>query len=178
MALKATIFKAQVQLSDLQRHVYDSLNLTIARHPSETDERMMIRLLAFLLNSHEQLQMTKGLSTDEEPDIWQLNLAGEIELWIELGLPDERRIRKAFSRSPAVQIFSYGGGSAENWWQKIEPKLARFNRLSVYRLIPEQVSEMAGLVTRNMELQCTIDEGEIWLTDGELSVTVIPQKLL
>lgn len=177
MALKATIYKAQVQLTDLDRHYYDPLNLTIAKHPSETDERMMVRVLAFILNAHEHLQMTKGLSTDDEPDIWQVNLSGEIDLWIELGLPDERRIRKAFSRAKAVNVYSYGGGAADMWWQKIENKLSRFKRLTVVNLNQDSVIELAQLVTRTMELQCTIEDGEVWLTDGEVSVTVVPQTL-
>lgn len=175
MALKATIFKVSVQLSDLDRHYYDALQLTIARHPSETDERMMVRLLAFLLNAHEQLQMTKGLSTDEEPDIWQINLSGEIDLWIELGLPEHKRIRKAFSRAKKVQIFSYGAGNAEIWWQKNQSQLNQYKDLSVYYVPSEDVSEMTKLVDRTMELQCTIEQGQVWLTDDSHAIEVKPQ---
>ena len=178
MALKATIFKVSVQLSDISRHFYDTLQLTIARHPSETDERMMVRLLAFVLNADEQLQMTKGLSTDEEPDIWLRNLSGEIELWIDLGLPEEKRIRKAFSQSKAVSVFSYGGGNADIWWQKHQAKLADYNNLRVYYINPDDIAAMTQLVDRTMELQCTIDANQVWITCGEQSVEVNLQTLL
>ena len=137
----------------------------------------MVRVLAFILNAHEHLQMTKGLSTDDEPDIWQVDLSGQIDLWIELGLPEEKRIRKAFSRSKAVTIYSYGSGAADIWWQKNQNKLERLDRLSVVRLLPEEVSAMTGLIERTMEIQCTIDDGEVWLTNGQTSVTVVPQIL-
>lgn len=110
MALKSTIFKAQVQLSDMDRHLYESLSLTIARHPSENDERMMCRLLAYLFNYHEQLSFTKGLCVDDEPELWQRSLSDEIELWIDFGLPEEKRIRKACAKSQKVKIFAYGAG--------------------------------------------------------------------
>lgn len=174
MALKATIFKVSVQLSDIDRHYYDALQLTIARHPSETDERMMVRLLAFVINAHEHLQMTKGLSSDEQPDIWQINLSGEIDLWIELGLPDEKRIRKAFSQSKKVQIFSYGAGNAEVWWQKNQAKLSQYKNLSVFYVTPEDVGQMTQLVNRTMELQCTISQGQVWLTDDTHAIEVTP----
>ena len=177
MALKATIFKAQIQLTDMDRHVYDTLNLTIARHPSENDERMMVRVLAFILNSHEQLQMTKGLSTDDEPDIWQLNLSGEIDLWIELGQPDEKRIKKAFGRTKAVKIYSFGDGVVEQWWQKQQSKLMRFDALEVVSLSKAQSESLATLAKRTMNLNCTIQDGEIWLSDEQNSVTVQPNTL-
>ncbi len=177
MAIKATIYKAQVQVTDLERHYYEPINLTIAKHPSETDERMMVRLLVFILNAHEHLQMTKGLSSDEEPDIWQVNLAGEIDLWIELGLPDEKRVRKASGRAKAVKVYTYGGGAADIWWQKNQTKLNRANNLGVINLNQDSVGEMAQLVQRTMELQCTIDDGEVWLTDGQTSVTIVPEVL-
>jgi uncharacterized protein YaeQ len=177
MALKATIYKAQVQLTDLDRHYYEPLNLTIAQHPSETDERMMVRLLAFILNAHEQLQFTKGLSADDEPEIWQINLTDEVDLWIDLGLPDEKRIRKACSRAKAVKVYSYGAGGADIWWQKTKSKVTRFKHLSVTYLPQESVIAMAQMVKRTMEFQCTIEDGEVWLTDGEASVTIVPELL-
>lgn len=177
MALKATIIKVQVQLSDMDRHYYDSLNLTIARHPSETNERMMVRLVAFLLNAHEQLQFTKGLCADDEPELWQINLVDEIDLWIDLGLPEERRIRKSCSRAKQVIIYAYGGNVVTLWWQKLQGKLDRFKHLQVVNMPLQQVEELTKLVQRTMSLQCTIEDGELWLTDGELSVTVQPERL-
>ena len=131
MALKATIVKVQVQLNDLDRHHYDTLNLTIAQHPSETNERLMVRILAYLLNVEEHLQFTKGLCADDEPEIWQVNLADEIENWIDLGLPEERRVRKACNRSKKVMIYAYGSGDADMWWQRSENKLSRFDNLTI-----------------------------------------------
>ena len=177
MALKATIFKAQVQVTDMERHFYDALDLTIARHPSETDERMMIRLLAFALNAHEQLQFTKGLCADDEPDLWQLSLADEIDVWIDLGLPDERRIRKACGRAKAVKIYGYGAGSFDSWWSKIQPSLGRFNHLQVIQLPQDQLAGLTAMATRNMQLQVTVDQGEVLITDENNAVTITPRLL-
>ena len=113
MALKSTIHKAEVSIADMDRHYYAEHSLTIAQHPSETEERMMVRLLAFMLNAHERLTFGKGLSTDDEPDLWHVDYNSDIRLWIEVGLPDERRIRKACGRSDAVRVYLYGGSIAE-----------------------------------------------------------------
>lgn len=176
MALKATIYKAQIQLSDMDRHIYEALNITIAQHPSENTPRMMLRLLAYLLNYDEQLSFTKGLCVDEEPEIWQQSLSGEIEHWIDFGLVDEKRIRKACSRAKKVTVYSYGGGF-DVWWQKAQGKVSRFDHLNVLTLDEQLMEQMAGLVQRTMTLQCTIDNGEVWLTDGEQSVTVSAQSV-
>ena len=110
MAIKATICKANLQIADMDRGYYNDLTLTIAQHPSETDERMMVRLLAFALHASEGLKFTEGISAeDDEPDIWQKNMSGEIEIWIEVGLPDEKRIRKACNRAKQVYLYPYGG---------------------------------------------------------------------
>ncbi|MFT4929666.1 MAG: hypothetical protein ACI8WB_005801 [Phenylobacterium sp.] len=179
MALKATICKAQIQLSDMDRHYYETLNLTIAQHPSETNQRMMVRLMAFLLNAHEHLQFTKGLSSDEEPELWQINLTDEIEVWIDLGLPEERRIRKACSRSKEVIIYAYGGTAVAQWWQRTQSKVSRFDHLKVYNMPQDTVEALVQLVSRNMSFQCTIQDGEVWLTDDESSesVTFAPELI-
>ena len=127
MALKSTIFKAELSIADMDRHYYGDHNLTLARHPSETDERMMVRLVAFVLNAHTDLEFTKGISTDDEPDLWLKGLSGEIELWIDLGQPDEKRIRQACGRAQQVLIYCYSGHGAEIWWSQIQGKLDRFN---------------------------------------------------
>lgn len=174
MALSATIFKAGLQISDMDRGYYAEHLLTLARHPSETDERMMVRLLAFALHAGDQLSFTKGLCADEEPDLWQLSLTNEIELWIDVGLPDERRLRKACSRAHQVYLYSYGGRGADIWWQKICPKLQRFHNLSVIELPEASSKELANLAERNMQLQCTIQDGEIWLNSGGQSCSISP----
>ena len=130
MALKATIFKATLSIADMDRHYYADHHLTLARHPSETDERMMIRLLAFALNASDRLEFTRGLSTDDEPELWQKSLSDEIELWIELGLPEESRLRKACNRAREVVLYTYGGRAVPLWWNKHQSKLARFDNLT------------------------------------------------
>ena len=109
MALKSTIIKAQLSLSDMDRHLYQDFNLTLAQHPSENDQRLMVRLLAYALNACDGLEFTKGLSADDEPEVWHKNYSEEIELWIELGLPDEKLIRKACGRAKRVIVYCYGG---------------------------------------------------------------------
>ncbi len=174
MAHSSTIFKASLQISDMDRNYYGEHLLTLARHPSETNERMMVRLLAFALHADEQLSFTKGLSTDEEPDLWQMSLTNEIELWIEVGLPDDRRLRKACSRAKEVILYSYGSRGADLWWQRNAEKLQRFGNLSVIELPELACKAITGLVQRNMQLQCTVQDGEIWLTNGESTCSVTP----
>jgi uncharacterized protein YaeQ len=174
MALSSTIFKANLQISDMDRNYYEEHQLTLARHPSETDERMMVRLLAFALHAHEHLGFTKGLCDDEEPALWQKSLTDEIELWIDVGLPDERRVRKACSRAAQVCLYIYGGRNADLWWQRNGDKLRRFANLRVIE-IPELASnELAGLVQRSMQLQCTMQDGEFWLNCGDRTISVAP----
>lgn len=174
MALKATIFKATLHISDVDRQLYESFPLIIARHPSETDIRMMVRLVAFAFNASDKLIFTKGLSTDDEPDLWQKNLSGEIESWIELGLPSEDRLRKACNRSHQVWVYAYGTErNMTQWWSKISNKLARFENLRIY-FLPEAVTQMLpSFVKSSMNLQCTIQDGELWLSDETNSLQII-----
>lgn len=178
MALKATIFKTEIQVSDMDRNHYQNYAFTIARHPSETDERMLVRLLAFALHADEALHFTKGLSTDDEPDLWQKSLSGEIELWIELGQPDERRIRKACGRAKQVVIYCYDDRSARVWWQQNKDKLERCKNLTVIGLPAGASSSMAQMTTRNMQLNFTIQDGHIWLADGNTALEIKPETWL
>jgi len=163
MALKSTIFKAELQVSDLDRNHFATHALTIARHPSETDERMMVRLLAFALNADERLEFGRGLSSEDEPDLVKTDLTGAIELWIDVGLPDERAVRKAAGRARAVKVYTYGGRSAALWWAQNEAALARSGNVSVFE-IPEDVAEsVTKLAERNMRLDCTIQDAQVWL---------------
>ena len=134
----------------------------------------MVRLLAFALHANEKLHFTKGLSTDEEPDLWQRSLTNEIEMWIDVGLPDVRRQRKACSRAKKVILYIYGGRGADLWWQRNGDKLQRFGNLSVGELPEVACKAITGLVQRDMQLQCTIQDGEIWLTNGESTCSVPP----
>lgn len=178
MALKATIFKVELQVTDMDRNHYQNYSFTIARHPSETDERMMVRLLAFALHADEALLFTKGLSTDDEPDLWQKSLSGEIELWVELGQPDEKRIRKACGRAKQVVIYCYDDRSARVWWQQNKEKLERSKNLTVIGLPASTSVSMAQMVTRNMQLQFTIQDGHIWMADGSEALEIEPETWL
>lgn len=171
MALKATIFKADVQIADMDRHYYQSHALTIARHPSETDERMMMRVLAFVIHAHEHLVFGKGLSADDEPDLWQKDLTGAIELWIEVGQPDEKRILKACGRSARVVVYSYGNVS-NIWWNQIGSRIERAKNVKVVSLAPATSAALSALAQRNMQLQCTIQDGQIWITGNDETVQV------
>ena len=177
MAIKSTIFKAELQITDMDRHYYADHQLTMARHPSENDERMMVRLLAFILNASDSLQFTKGLSTEDEPDLWQKSLSDEIELWIDLGQPDEKRIRKACGRARKVIICIYQQRSGKEWWERHQNKLARFENLTIVSIPDETVAALGRMAERSMRLQCTIQDNQLWLTDGEQSVEVVAETL-
>ncbi len=177
MALKATIFKAELQIADMDRRYYGDHTLTIARHPSETDERMMVRLLAFAMHADGALSFGRGLSTDDEPDLWQKDLTGTIEIWIDVGLPDEKRVRRACGRARQVFVYSYGGRGAELWWDQVNAKLGRAENLSVISLPAASTQALAALAFRNMQLQFTIQEGQIWISDKDKVVEVGPATL-
>jgi len=178
MAIKSTIFKAEIQITDLDRHYYQDHSLTLARHPSENAERMMLRLLAFALHASETMVFTKGLSAENEPELWQKSLSNEIEIWIDLGQPDEKRIRKACGRAREVFIYTYNYRSALTWWEQVRNKLSRFDNLSVLVIPDEALQTMATLSQRSMQLRYMIQDGEILLSNGEESVTITPEKLL
>jgi uncharacterized protein YaeQ len=175
MAIKSTIFKADIQITDMDRNYYQDHSLTLARHPSENDERMMLRLLTFALHASDSMGFTKGLSSENEPDLWQKSLSDEIEVWIDLGQPDEKRIRKACGRSREVFIYTYR--SALTWWQQIQNRLSRFDNLSVI-VIPDAATQAMGkMAKRTMQLQYTIQDGEVLLSNGEQSVNIEPETL-
>jgi uncharacterized protein YaeQ len=176
MALKSTIFKAEVQIADMDRHYYETHGLTLARHPSETDERMMMRLFAFVRHADAALSFGKGLSADDEPDLWRKDLTGAIELWIEVGQPDEKRILKAAGRAVHVIVYSYSSHS-QIWWEQISQKIARAKNVSVYRIAPDASTALARFAQRSMQVQCTIQDGETWLTAGNDTVQIVPQAL-
>ncbi len=172
MAIKATIFKANLQIADMERYYYQDHQLTLARHPSETDERMMVRLLAFAIHAHAYLEFGQGMTNDEEADIWQKDLTGSIDLWIDVGIPDEKLIRKACGRSNQVVVYAYGGRVADMWFAKDSAQFARQKNLTIINLPVESTKELAKLAQRNMNLQCTIQDGQVWLSDGAASVLV------
>lgn len=169
MALKATIFKAELQVADMDRHYYNSHSLTIAQHPSETEARMMLRLLAFALQADEHLSFTRGLSTDDEPDLWLRTLTDEVQLWIEVGLPDERRIRRACHRAEQVVVYSYGGRGARIWWDQLQDKVEKFENLRVLFIPDASVQALTGFAQRTMQLLANIQDGQVWISDQERS---------
>ena len=172
MALKATIFKAQLHVADMDRNYFQTHALTIARHPSETDERMMMRVLAFACHADDTLTFGKGLSSDDEPDLWQKDLTGAIEKWIDVGQPDEKIVRRACGRAAQVFVYNYGVRSAEAWWQTQRETLARQSNLTVVNVPLAASAALAKLAGRTMELQCTINDNQIWLTNGDAMVCV------
>lgn len=172
MALKATIFKAELQISDMGRNYYRDHSLTLARHPSENDERMMVRLLAFALNAHEDLVFAEGMSTEDEPALWRKDMTGAIELWIDVGQPDGKRVRKACGRARQVIVYSFSGRSADVWWNQVQKDLEGLKNLTVINLLPGTGPELAKLAQRTMKLQCTIQDGQVWVTDSNGTVHV------
>jgi len=177
MALKATICKASLQVADVDRNYYAEHALTVARHPSETDERMMARLLAFALNAHERLTFCKGLSDTDEPDLWQKDLTGAIEHWIEVGQPDDKRLLRACGRAEKVTVYAYGN-RAELWWQPLAEKLERAKNLTVWRIPVSAVQALERLAGRSMQLQCTVQEGQLYFSDaaGTVQLQLTPLK--
>ncbi len=177
MALKATIFKAELGVSDIDRGVYGTFPLTIARHPSETDERMMVRVLAFALNAHERLEFGKGISSEVEPALWRRDLTGAIEQWIDVGLPEERLLRRACGKATEVTLYTYGGRGVDIWWQANERDLRKQERLSVFDVPPEASRELALMAARSMTLNVTIQEGLIFFSDASRVVDVLLRTL-
>ena len=172
MALKSTIFKADLQISDLGRNYYHDHSLTIARHPSENDERLMVRLLAFALHADEALVFANGMGPDDEPALWKKDLTGSIELWIEVGQPDEKRVRRACGRSKQVVIYSYGGHGADVWLDKMNSDSNRARNLTVVSLPASATRAMEALADRSMKLQITIQDDQVWLGDGKDTVHI------
>lgn len=170
MAIKATIYKAALNIADMDRHYYAEHNLTLAQHPSENNLRMMVRLLAFIFNPDDALLFGAGISTDDEPDLWQKSLSGEITLWIDLGQVDEKRIKKACGRAEKVIIYTYQERSAAEWWRQIEKSLQRYNNLCIYNLSID--GDIEAIANRTMELQCNISDGELVLLNEKNSVTI------
>lgn len=178
MAQNATIYKVEISVSDMDRHYYETHKLTVAKHPSETDERLMVRILAFALNAHDQLEMTKGISTDDEPDIWQKSLSGELELWVALGLPTEKIVRQSCNKANAMIVYCYGGRTADMWWDKIKNSTKRFDNLSVVNFSEKDTGELAKHANRSMRIQVNIQDGDVMVSvDGSiLYVTPIHWK--
>ncbi len=174
MALSATVFKVEMNIADMNRHYYQPHELTVAQHPSENEHRLMIRLIAFALNAGEGLTFTKGLNTDDEPELWLKSLSDEIELWVDFGQVDEKRIRKACGKAKQVKIYTYHDRKSAEWWKQNKDVLSRHKNLSVYHL---QADGCDAFVNRKMNLQFSIDEDSILLTDESTSINVTVDEL-
>jgi uncharacterized protein YaeQ len=177
MALKATIYKADLSIADMDRNYYQEHALTIARHPSETDERVMIRLLAFALHADPLLTYGKDLFDVEEPALWLKDLTGAIDLWIEVGQPDERRLMKAAGRAEHVVVYSYSATS-HIWFKSLANKVERAQKISIINIPAETSAQLEQMAQRSMQLQCTIQDGQVWLTDGQQTVQVERETLM
>lgn len=174
MALSSTIYKVELQISDLNRHYYETHSLTVALHPSETELRMMARILVFALNASESLEFTKGLSTDDVPDLWNKTLTGDIQHWIEVGQPSTRRVKKACGQASGVSIYTFSGHRSEVWWKQNQPELAKRENLSVVNLPANQIGELVNCLARTMQLQCTVQDDLVWIGDPENSIEIKP----
>jgi uncharacterized protein YaeQ len=181
MALKAIIHKAQLQIADMDRNVYVDHAVTIARHPSETDERMMIRLLALALNlpvdaNHGMLELAKDLWDVDEPALWHKDLTGEIKHWIEVGQPDDKRLMKASGRADRVSVYSFSA-STPIWWTGLATKITRANNIDIWQVDAAQSQALAALAQRGMQLQLSVQDGSAWIGDGQQSVEIAPTQL-
>lgn len=177
MALKATIFKANLHIADMDRHHYDSYQLTLARHPSETDKRMMARLAVFALNAHPQLSFTKGISTKDEPDLWLRTDSGEILSWIELGQPEEKRLRQACGSAGNVTLYCYHDRAASVWWNQMQANVQRFNNLKIVQFSDDSLLLLETICQKNMNLHCTIQDGTLSISDEHYNVDIFPAQL-
>ncbi|MCK6390395.1 MAG: YaeQ family protein [Azonexus sp.] len=177
MALKSTIFKADLQVSDLDRGHFAEYALTLARHPSENDQRMMVRLLAFALFASQDLSFGKGLSSDDEPALVEIDPSGVVRTWIEVGTPDETRIRKGANKADRAIVLSYGARAVDVWWAENSAALARYDNLTVLRLTAEDAQALSGLAERGMKVDCTIQEGTVWIAQGDTSLELRPEVL-
>ena len=175
MALKATVYKAELTISDLDRHYYATRALTLARHPSETDERLMLRLVAFALFAADGLTFGRGLSTQDEPDLWEKDLAGDILHWIDLGQPDEQRVRRACGRARRVTVITYGGRVADIWWEKHGASLARLSALSVLDIPVELSAALGALASRSMQWQGLVQDGGLQLLGPSAALSLRPR---
>jgi len=181
MALKATIFKAQLQVADMDRHHYADHAVTLARHPSETDERMMVRLLAYALHvpadgENGTLEIAKGLWDPDEPELWHKDLTGQIVQWIDVGQPDERRLMKASGRAERVTVLGYSA-SVPIWWSGIATKITRARNIAVWQIAASESQALAELAERSMQLQVTVQDGTVWISNGNRSVEITPLRL-
>lgn len=183
MALKSTVFKATLQVADIDHAYYADHALTLARHPSETDQRLMVRLCALALQACKlqslcagdgNLNFGAGLSDPDEPDVVLRDFTGAVRLWVEVGQPEDKALLKACAKADEVVLYCFSQ-SAELWWRSMQGKLLRPQNLRIYRLPAPACQALVPMVRRNMQLQATIQEGHLLLSDGQFSVVLEPE---
>jgi len=174
MAISATVIKADLNISNIDDHYYQSHHLTLAKHPSENDTRMILRLIAFALYASDTLEFTRGLSSDDEPELWQKNLIDDIELWIELGQPDEKRLRKACHKADQVVVFSYGDNASKSWWSANQGKLSQLKNLRVIEMDSESYEQLEQFAQRHIQLNFTMQDKTLFISDDNHSMEWSP----
>lgn len=172
MAISASIYKVDINLSNFNTHFYQDYNLTMAKHPSENESRMMFRLLAYLYCSQENLEFTKGLSATEEPEIWEKDYSGDIVHWIEIGIPDEKRIRQACGKSQKVSIFTYHPKKAVEWYEKIKSKLIGNKKVDIFHFNIIENGPVDKFVEKGMRLSCTIEDNLMHLGNDDERICI------
>ncbi len=178
MALKATIYKAELTIANMDKHYFASHSFTLACHPSETTERLMLKILAFCYLAHDDLEFSKGMYDVDLPELWRKNLTDDIVLWIDLGMPDETRLRKACQRAEQVVVYTYQSSSeVQNWWRSVQAKAERFNNLAVYSIDEQDLTRLATFNARTMQLQCNIQDDHVFVSDDAQSMDLVFGKL-
>ena len=177
MALSSKIYKVELVISDMDRHYYATHPLTLALHPSETNQRLMLRILAFCLFAEENLSFGKGLSADNEPDLWDISLSSTINTWIDLGLPTSKRIRQACGKAKRVKIITYGERAFGPWWSKNSAELGRCKNLEIFKINDESLENLEKICNKNMQINCTIDDGVVNIGDDSLAFDMALEKV-
>lgn len=176
MAEKATVCKANITLSDMDRNYYGEVNLTIAQHPSETAERLMVRLLAFCYCAHENLSFTRGLSSTDEPDIWLKSDDGRILEWIEVGQPAPDRLKKAQGVAQKVKVFVYGRGM-DVWWRTNAQALKNLGKVELYCFDADELQALTKLVGKTMNLTVSITESIAYISSETDNIAVALREM-
>jgi uncharacterized protein YaeQ len=178
MAQNATLHHVNLSIADMDKHYYADHALTVVQHPSEQYQRMVLRIIAFIFHAQQQPAFTRGLSEEGEPEIWKIEADERISLWVDIGLPEAKRLQKAAKRCPEVALYHYGSQGADKWWDQNKRALAVHKNLSVYSINNEAGDQLASLVERRMSISVTVQDGEMLLSIGDQSIQVIREQRL
>ena len=166
MAQPAIIYRVNIQLSDVDRNLYQKLQTTVARHPSETPERLIARVLAYAVRFDPELAFTKGISAGDEPDLWIKGPDGRVTTWIEVGQPDPERLLKASRHAGRVILFAYGP-TRFRWENQHLSRLSAISNLTVLGIEYDFLSQIVARLQRAVNWELTITEGNLYLSIGE-----------